>query len=122
MPKRRVPSDEEDEASDNAQKNVSEEEVVKKSKKSSAKSEKPKASAAILTRVTPIDQPQFLTFVPRHNQPRNKRKRKKLLQSMRVSRLTKRESNILTLGATDEQRFASSKARHCSRCGSAKQK
>ena len=58
MPKRREPSDEEDEVSDNARKTVSEEETVKKSKKSSAKSEKPKASTAILTRVTPIDQPQ----------------------------------------------------------------
>ena len=54
MPKRRVPSDEEDEASDNTHKSASEEEVVKKSKKSSAKSEKSKASVAVLTRVTPI--------------------------------------------------------------------
>jgi len=43
MPKRRVRSDEEAEASDNAQQIASEEEVVKKSKKSTTKSEKAKA-------------------------------------------------------------------------------
>lgn len=52
MPKRRVPSDEEDEVEDNAHQSVSEGEVVKKSKKPSATSEKPKASASDLMRVT----------------------------------------------------------------------
>ena len=52
MPKRRAPSDEEDEVKDNAHQSASEEEVVKKSKKNSATSEKPKASAANWTRVT----------------------------------------------------------------------
>jgi len=53
MPKRRAPSDEEDEVKDNAYQSVSEEEVVKKSKKSTSKSEKPKASRTGLMRATP---------------------------------------------------------------------
>lgn len=56
MPKRRAPSDEEDEVSGNAQQSAPEEEVVKKSKKSTTKSEKPKASPNTSTSMTPIDQ------------------------------------------------------------------
>ena len=55
MPKRRAPSDEEDEVKDNAHQSASEEEVVKKPKKS-PKSEKPKASGTALIRVAPIGQ------------------------------------------------------------------
>jgi len=112
MPKRRVPSDEEDEASDNAHKSASEEEVVKKPKKPSAKSEKPKASCGHLDARDSYRPTAVLTVVPRHNQQRNKRRGRKLLRPMTASRLTKRGSNILTLGATDEQRFGSSKARN----------
>lgn len=42
MPKRRVPSDEEDEGHNDAQQSAFEEEVVKKPKKAPAKAEKPK--------------------------------------------------------------------------------
>lgn len=54
MPKRRATSDEEDEVQDNAHQSASEGETVKKSKKSTAKSEKPKARATTLMRVTPL--------------------------------------------------------------------
>jgi len=77
MPKRRVPSDEEDEASDNAEKIASEEEVVKKSKKSTTKPEKAKASA----RFDACDSYRpatVLTFALRHSLARNRRKEKKL--------------------------------------------
>lgn len=117
MPKRRVPSDEEDEVSDKAQQIASEEEVVKKSKKSTEKSEKVKASVALMhDSYRPI---AVLTFALRHNLARNRRRGKKLPQTER-SRLTKKGKNTLIWGATGEQRFASSKARHCAGHGSTK--
>ena len=110
MPKRRVPSDEEDEASDSAEQ-IASEEVVKKSKKSTTKPEKAKASA----RFDACDSYRpatVLTFALRHNLARNRRKEKKLSQTER-SRPMKKGTNTLIWDATGEQRFASSKARRC---------
>lgn len=111
MPKRRVPSDEEDEANGNAHQSASEEEVVRKPKKSTVKSEKTKASARFDARYS-YQPTAVLTFVLRHNPARSRRKKKKLLQATEVSRPTKKGIDMLIWDVVDEQRFASSKARH----------
>ena len=119
MPKRRAPSDEEDEVKDNAHQSVSEGEVVKKPKKSSATSEKQKASAAKLMCVTLSNN---FSSALRRNLARNRKKGNRVLRSTERSKPTKRETNTSILGATDAQPFASSKARYFIRCGSAKSK
>ena len=111
MPKRRAPSDEEDEVGDSVRQSASEEVVVKKSKKSTAKSEKAKASVRFDGRDS-YRPTAVLTFVLRHNlaTAKNRRKEKKLLQTTERSRLTKREISTLIWGVTGERRFASLKA------------
>ena len=116
MPKRRAPSDEEDEASDNAHQSASGEEVVKKSKKSTTKSEKVKASAHFDARDS-YRPTIVLTLILRHSLAitKNRKKEKRPLQTTERSKLTKRGTSTLIWGVTGEQRFASSKARH--HCG-----
>ena len=72
MPKRQVPSDEEDEVRDNAHQSASEEEVVKKSRESS---EKTKASTANLIRMTPSN--NFTSTLCLQAQPKKKQKKGK---------------------------------------------
>lgn len=100
MPKRRAHSDEEDEVSENAAQNASEEEVVKKPKKSTAKSEKAKASSHLAR--DSYEPTAVLTFICRHNPARNREKGRKLLQMTEGSRLTKKGSNTLIWGGTGE--------------------
>ena len=100
MPKRRAHSDEEDEVSENAAQNASEEEPVKKPKKSTAKSEKAKASSHLAR--DSYEPTAVLTFICRHNPARNREKGRKLLQMTEGSRLTKKGSNTLIWGGTGE--------------------